>query len=70
MENIEERIKALPPELRQEIEDFVEFIYSRWIKKTRSKPNFDWGGALKDLKEQYTSVELQHKISDWRIEAK
>jgi len=27
---------------------------------------FEWQGALKDLRSQYTSVELQHRISDMR----
>ena len=26
----------------------------------------DWGGALADLGQQYTSVELQHKANEWR----
>lgn len=25
----------------------------------------DWAGALADLKDEYTSVELQHKSRDW-----
>ena len=25
----------------------------------------DWGGALADLGQQYTSVELQHKALEW-----
>jgi hypothetical protein len=26
----------------------------------------DWAGALKDLREQYTSLELQKKALEWR----
>lgn len=63
----EELIKELPPELQQEVGDFVEFLVEKRLKPTRSKPNFGWAGALKDLRDQYTSVELQHKISEWRI---
>ena len=29
---------------------------------------FDWAGCLSDLREQYTSVELQHQINLWREE--
>ena len=29
----------------------------------------DWRGALSDMRDDYTSVELQHKILDWWIEA-
>jgi len=67
MKQIEKMIKELPPELQQEIEDYVEFLIEKRRKKTQGKPKFDWIGALKDLRDQYTSVELQHKISDWRI---
>ena len=64
---IEERIKELPIELQQEVEDFVEFLVEKRLKRPRRKPNFGWAGALKDLRERYTSVELQHKISEWRV---
>lgn len=69
MKSIEAVIKKLPPELQQEVEDFVEFLLEKRVKevkKSRRKPRFDWAGALKELRDQYTSVELQHKISDWR----
>lgn len=26
----------------------------------------DWGGGLADLAKEYTSVELQHKATEWR----
>ena len=67
MKSIEERIKELPPELQQEVGDFVDFLMEKRLKRPRAEPNFDWAGALKDLRDQYTSVELQHKISEWRI---
>jgi len=67
MKDIEERIKELPPELRREVEDFVEFLVEKRMKRPRGKPIFGWAGALKDLRDQYTSVDLQHKISEWRI---
>ncbi|CAK8724107.1 MAG: hypothetical protein CDV28_12219 [Candidatus Electronema aureum] len=30
--------------------------------------DFSWEGALADLKDQYTSVELQHEAMQWRID--
>ena len=30
--------------------------------KGHKVPTFDWEGALEDLGEQYTSVDLQHEI--------
>lgn len=65
--SIDERVKDLPPDLQKEVEDFVEFLLERRLRKPRGKPDFAWAGALKDLRDQYTSVQLQHKISEWRI---
>ena len=35
-------------------------------KKPKSKIKLDWRGVLEDMKNQYTLVELQHKIQEWR----
>ena len=67
MKTLEELIKELPPELQEEVEDFVRFLLEKRVRKPRGKLKFDWEGALQDLRDQYTSVELQHKISEWRI---
>lgn len=66
MQRIEEMVKELPPDLQREVEDFVRFLIERHQKRPRGKPKLDWFGALKDLRDQYTSVELQHKIAEWR----
>jgi len=71
METIEEVIKKtaeLPEELQKEVADFVEFLSQRRTRPLREKLRFDWVGALSDLKGKYTSVELQHKVLDWRVE--
>ena len=62
MKSIEERIKELPPELQQEVEDFVEFLIEKRARKPKAQLKLDWRGALRDLRDQYTSVELQHEI--------
>jgi hypothetical protein len=67
MQNIEQIIKDLPPELQQEVEDFIKFLFEKHVKKAKGKFEFRWAGALKDLRDRYTSVDLQHKISEWRI---
>lgn len=67
MQALEEKIKSLPPEYKQEVQDFIEFILEKRLKKQRKKPEFDWAGAMKDLRNQYTSVDLQHKILELRI---
>lgn len=67
MQTLQEMIEQLPPELQQEVRDFVEFLLEKRVRKTRKKPEFDWAGALRDLRDRYSSVELQHKITKWRI---
>jgi len=67
MKSIDERIKNLPPALKKEVEKFVDVLLKKQRKKSRGKLRMDWAGALKDLRGKYTSVELQHKILEWRI---
>lgn len=63
---IEELIKELPPELRKEVEDFVEFLLAKHSRKRGRYLRQDWAGALKEYREQYTSLELQKKALEWR----
>ena len=62
MQNIEDKIRQLPPELQKEIEDFL------WEKKKalgESQLKLDWRGELRELRDKYTSVDLQHKVLHW-----
>jgi mRNA-degrading endonuclease RelE of RelBE toxin-antitoxin system len=66
MEKVEEIVKELPPELQQEVEDFVQFLAEKWRRKAGGKLRQDWAGALRDYRDQYTSLELQKKALEWR----
>lgn len=55
----------LPPDVKQEAKDFIEFLMSR-RRPAKQPMTFSWAGGLEELKGQYTSVELQHKANDWR----
>lgn len=70
MKSLDERIKNLPPTLKKEVEEFIVSLERRQQKKPFENPKMDWAGALRDLRDKYTSVELQHKISEWRIGAR
>ena len=61
---LEELIQDLPPRLRVEVRNFVEFLLSKQIRPTKRRLRQDWAGTLKA--DGYTSVELQHLASDWR----
>lgn len=58
-----EKIEALPPRLQREVEDFVDFLHERHAPTSPGRTlDQSWAGALSHLKDQYTSVELQHEI--------
>lgn len=63
---IEEKIKKLPPKLRKEVEEFIEGLVEPPARKKTQQPELKWRGALSDLRDKYTSVELQHRIlEEW-----
>lgn len=65
--SLQEMLQKLPPELQAEVRDFTEFLLERKMPQPQRSMNFNWEGALKDMRGQFSSVELQHKISEWRI---
>jgi hypothetical protein len=62
---LEALIKELPPELYREAEHYLEFLLSRKSPKPQATPTLTWRGALRHLKDRYTSVDLQHKAQEW-----
>ena len=66
MKSIDERIKNLPPALKKEVEEFVNNLLKKRRKKNGKKLRQDWAGALRDYRDQYTSLELQKKALEWR----
>lgn len=67
--SIDEMVNELPQMQQVEVRDFVEFLLTRQRSYPRRKPQFDWAGALRDMRDDYTSVDLQHEIARWRSEA-
>ena len=68
VEPICEMVKQLAPDQQAEVHDFVEFLLRKQRSEPRQTPRFDWAGALKDMRGQYTSVDLQHEIARLRSE--
>jgi len=66
MQDLLETIKKLPPDLQKEVEDFANFLVEKKIRKQGRKLRQDWAGALKDYRNQYTSLDLQKKALEWR----
>lgn len=65
---IEVKMRMLPEGLMKELLDYVEFLLSKYeSRKVESKKfNFGWEGGLSEIKEEFSSVELQHKALEWR----
>ena len=62
--SLEELVRELPPDMAAEVRDFAEFLLEKRARVTEAEFRLDWRGALRDLREQYTSVELEHKSFD------
>ena len=62
-----EKIRELPPELQEEVINFIDFLRTKESsKREKKKPNLKWIGGLKAYREQFTALELEKKASDWR----
>jgi len=59
MSTLQELVEQLPPDLQQEVRDFVGYLLEKRRKRPKSKPDFSWAGALQDYRDQYTSLELE-----------
>jgi hypothetical protein len=65
MDAFGELMAKLPPELQQEVWDFARFLVEKKTNPKRRRLRLDWAGGLAELKEKYTSLELQKKSLDW-----
>lgn len=61
-----EVVKVLPPEIQDEVRDFIEFLMEKRVHKPGHVLRQNWGGAIKDYREQYTALDLQKQANDWR----
>ena len=70
MSPIEKLIEELPPELRQEVEDFARFLLTTRVKpqeafRPQKRLRMNWAGALSEYRDRLTSIELQKKSLEW-----
>jgi hypothetical protein len=66
MKTLEDLIKELPQDLRQEVQDFANYLVETKVRPRRTKLRMDWAGGLAEFRGQYTSLELQRKALEWR----
>ncbi len=67
METLEDLIKELPPELKDEVRDFARFLLDKKGRTARRERRLrlTWAGALRDYRDRYTSLDLQKKALQW-----
>ena len=63
---MEELIQQLPPHLQKEVENYARFLLAREAKKRGGTLRQDWAGALREYRDEFTSLELQQKALEWR----
>ncbi|MHC4621246.1 MAG: DUF2281 domain-containing protein [Planctomycetota bacterium] len=66
VKSLEELVQELPPDMVAEVRDFIEFLLSKRGHRAGKVLQQDWAGALREHREQYTSLELQHRAPEWR----
>jgi len=64
--SVEEKIRMLPPDLREEAIHFIEELAKRKKQPRKKKFRLGWAGGLSHIDKSVTSVELQHEASKWR----
>ncbi len=70
LKEIQEIYRELPEDLQNELLKFARQLKSRRLHRKKIVPKgwtASWAGALSELKEKYTSVELQHEILKMRV---
>ncbi len=65
---LERKINQLPSHLLPQINDFLDFLLSKYQEKDteQGKLQFDWEGGITHLKNEFTAVELEDKAMEWR----
>jgi len=58
----------LPKQIQEQVLDYIEFLMKKYKKKEKKdeKFKFDWEDGLSNLKNDFTSVVLQHKANELR----
>ena len=64
--SVEEKIRMLPPDLREEAIHFIEELAKRKKQPRKKKFRLGWAGGLSSIDKSVTPVELQHEASKWR----
>lgn len=67
VETIEAKLRRLPPERQKEAMAYIDRLLEEReaTGRPRSRGPYVSRGSLADVREKYSSVELQHRALDW-----
>ena len=65
-DSVEEKIRLLPPDLREEAIHYIDELVKRSKRPSAAQFRCVAEGTLAELGKRYSSVELQHKAMEWR----
>ncbi|MFH1477765.1 MAG: DUF2281 domain-containing protein [Verrucomicrobiota bacterium] len=68
MAKIVETVSKLSPQLQKEVENFALFLTRQGRPSSTCRLRQDWAGALNEYREAFTSMDLQKKALEWRLE--
>ena len=68
LESVEKKLKKISSKDLDSVNEFIEKILSSNKDPEKRKMRLHLGGTLKELNKNYTSIELQHKANEWRVE--
>ena len=63
---IQKKLSELTPDKQLEVLKYIDSLKSKDNSQDKQFLNLNWTGGLKDLKDEYTSVELQKESHNWR----
>lgn len=64
-----ELVQELPPDAQELVREFVEFLLAKRKAGAGTTLRQDWAGALRDYRDEYTSLELEEQALNWRSDA-
>ncbi|HET90486.1 MAG TPA: DUF2281 domain-containing protein [Chloroflexi bacterium] len=64
--SLQQLVQELPPEIPKS--ETFEFLLAKQSHRARKVLQQEWAGALRDYREQYTSLELERQALAWRGE--
>lgn len=65
IKKLNEVVKKLDSKEQKEVITFARKLLARKRKPVKKKLDLSWAGALKEYKNQYTSLDLQKKALEW-----